>query len=241
MTADDAPQKTNILVVDDDAELRDLVFIHLSQHGFDVTKADGAPEMRDALERKPIDVVILDVMMPEEDGLSIARSLAGRSDLAIIMISALGSETDRIVGLEVGADDYLSKPVSPRELVARIRAVLRRRDLAGYSDMRGTNFVFDGWRCDVARAILYDPEDVIVALSQGEFSLLRCFLERPKRILTRDQLIELSRPDGSDSFDRAVDMQVSRLRRKLASRNEQELIQTVRNEGYMFTTKVLRQ
>jgi two-component system OmpR family response regulator len=157
------------------------------------------------------------------------------------MASALGSETDRIVGLEVGADDYLPKPFSPRELVARIRAVIRRRSVATQITQKGNNLLFEGWRCDLVRSMLSDPADVIVALSPGEFGLLRVFLEHPQRILSRDQLLEFSRSDDSDAFDRAVDTQVSRLRRKLASRSEAEFIRTVRQEGYMFVPKVVRQ
>lgn len=230
----------NILVVDDDPGLRRLVSDFLGQHGFLVREADGGSAMRAILESEPIDLVVLDVMMPGEDGLTLARSLAHRRDLSVVMVSALGSETDRIIGLEVGADDYLAKPFSPRELLARIRAVLRRQQPLELVEEVETLFQFSGWTMDPMRRLLRDPDGVIVSLSEGEFSLLRVFVERPQRVLTRDQLLEFARGPDSDAFDRAVDTQVSRLRRKLGSRNHQELIHTVRSEGYLFLPKVNR-
>jgi two-component system OmpR family response regulator len=229
-----------ILIVDDDPALRGLISQFLSAHGYVAFEADGGQAMRQVLNREQIDVVVLDVMMPGEDGLSLARSISNRSELAIIMVSALGSETDRIIGLEVGADDYLPKPVSPRELLARIRAVLRRQRSSGSHDEGIRPFLFDGWRFDPVKRVLHDPDSVVITLSEGEFSLLHVFVERPQRVLSRDQLLEYSRGPDSDAFDRAVDTQVSRLRRKLASRSSDELIRTVRNEGYMFITPVQR-
>jgi two-component system OmpR family response regulator len=156
------------------------------------------------------------------------------------MISALGSETDRIIGLEVGADDYLPKPVSPRELLARIRAVLRRQQGADKEQSSGGVYTFEGWELDIVRRILRDPSNILISLSEGEFSLLRAFAERPQRVLTRDQLLEYARGPDSDSFDRAIDTQISRLRRKLSSRGGSELIRTIRSEGYMFLPRVTR-
>jgi two-component system OmpR family response regulator len=234
-------QTTRILIVDDDASLRGLVSDFLARHGYCMFEADGGPEMRKVLEREPVDVVVLDVMMPGEDGLSLARSLAHRRDLAIIMVSALGSETDRIIGLEVGADDYLPKPFAPRELLARIRAVLRRQQPS--TEVTGepsATYQFEGWTMDVVRRVLRDSRGVIITLSEGEFSLLRVFVERPQRVLSRDQLLEYARGPDSDAFDRAIDTQVSRLRRKLGSRSDEELVRTVRSEGYMFMPKVTR-
>jgi two-component system, OmpR family, response regulator len=233
-------QPIHVVIVDDDAKLRSLASDYLKQHGFRVSTADGGAALRQILSRDGADIVVLDIMMPGEDGLSIARSLTGLPDVGIIMASALGSETDRIVGLEIGADDYLAKPISPRELVARIRAVMRRRQLTQSANWAGTTFLFDGWRCDTAKAILVDPEEVVVSLSQGEFSLLRVFLEHPQRILSRDQLLELYRSSDSEAFDRAIDSQVSRLRRKLGTRSDAEFIRTLRQEGYMFVPKVTR-
>jgi two-component system OmpR family response regulator len=233
-------RKTRILIVDDDESLRGLIRDFLVNNGFSVSEASGAKEMRELLEDELVDAVVLDVMMPGEDGLSIARSLSLRRDIAIIMVSALGSETDRIIGLEVGADDYLAKPVSPRELLARIRAVLRRQQPLTDEEAVHAGYLFAGWRLDVARQVLRDPQSVVIGLSQGEFSLLRVFVERPQRVLTRDQLLEFSRGRDSDAFDRAIDTQVSRLRRKLAMRDDAELIRTIRSEGYMFLPKVSR-
>jgi two-component system, OmpR family, response regulator len=233
-------QPIHVVIVDDDAKLRSLASDYLQQHGFRVSTADGGAALRQILNRDGADIVVLDIMMPGEDGLSIARSLTGLPEIGIIMASALGSETDRIVGLEIGADDYLSKPVSPRELVARIRAVMRRRQLTQSVNWAGTTFLFDGWRCDIAKAVLIDSHEVVISLSQGEFALLRVFLEHPQRILSRDQLLELYRSSDSDAFDRAIDSQVSRLRRKLGTRSDVEFIRTVRQEGYMFVPKVTR-
>jgi two-component system OmpR family response regulator len=196
--------------------------------------------MHQLLEEERIDAIVLDVMMPGEDGLSIARSLAPRRDLSIIMVSALGSETDRIIGLEAGADDYLPKPISPRELLARIRAVLRRQRPLDESVGAGRICHFANWKFDIARRLLHDADKIVIHLSQGEFSLLRAFVEHPQRVLTRDQLLEYARGPDSDAFDRAIDTQISRLRRKLSSRGNEELIRTIRNEGYMFLPKVTR-
>ena len=229
---------THVIVVDDDVKLRTLAADYLQQHGFRVSMAENGTALRQILQREGADIIVLDIMMPGEDGLSIARSLAGLPDVGIIIASALGSETDRIVGLEVGADDYLPKPLAPRELVARIRAVMRRRQITRASTRSGTTYVFDGWRLDLVRSMLLDPDEVVVSLSQGEFALLRVFVEHPQRTLTRDQLLELYRSSDSDAFDRAIDSQVSRLRRKLASRSSSEFIRTIRQEGYMFVPKV---
>jgi two-component system OmpR family response regulator len=233
-------EQIHILIVDDDSALRALVRDFLVGHGYRVSEADGAQPMRALLDRDRVDLIVLDVMMPGEDGLSIARSLSARRDIGIVMISALGSETDRIIGLEVGADDYLPKPVSPRELLARIRAVLRRQLPSEAPEESGSLYAFEGWTFDVVRRVLRDPKSIIISLSEGEFSLLRVLVERPQRVLTRDQLLEYARGPDSDAFDRAIDTQISRLRRKLASRTEAELIRTVRSEGYMFLPKVAR-
>lgn len=238
--SDDVDEPRQILIVDDDSSLRHLVREFLEHQGYCVFEAGGASAMRQVLEDEPIDAIVLDVMMPGEDGLSIARSLATRRDLSIVMVSALGSETDRIVGLEAGADDYLPKPISPRELLARIRAVLRRQRPFDEEESAGRSCHFVNWKFDTARRLLHDPDNIVIHLSQGEFSLLRAFVEHPQRVLTRDQLLEYARGTDSDAFDRAIDTQISRLRRKLSSRGNVELIRTVRNEGYMFLPKVTR-
>ena len=234
----DPPYPTRILLIDDDSALRSLISAFLQEHGYQVMEAEDGVSGRALLEANTFDIVVLDVMMPGEDGLSIARSLAGRGDTGIIMASALGSETDRIIGLEVGADDYLPKPISPRELLARIRAVHRRRTFQGPES--GADYVFLGWRLDPIRRFLRDPSGVVITLSDGEFSLLLALVERPLRTLTRDQLIELVKGHNSEVFDRAIDTQISRLRRKLATRTKDEMVRTVRNEGYMFLPEVSR-
>lgn len=224
-----------ILVVDDDPAIRQLVGDFLAQHGFRTAAAASGIEMDRLIAIDPPALVVLDLMLPGEDGLAICRRLAA-TDIAVIMLSALGEEMDRIVGLELGADDYLAKPVSPRELLARIRAVLRRQqaapDLSG-----GANYRFSGWSFDPRRRELRSPSGVNVALSSGESRLLSAFVERPQRVISRDQLLDLVRGDSADVFDRAVDVQISRLRKKLHGEDGSDLIVTVRNEGYMFAVR----
>ena len=231
-----------ILIVDDDPGIRDVIADFLGKHGYRVDQASDARSMEVALQRNPADLIVLDVMMPGEDGLSICRRLSGNpGGPGIVMLSAMGEETDRIVGLELGADDYLPKPCNPRELLARVRAVLRRAEQRSRSGGVGAGCEFAGWRLDLVRRELRSPQGVVVNLSSGEFSLLRAFVERPQRVLTRDQLLEFARGPDSDAFDRAIDVQISRLRRKLDDGGgSHELIRTIRNEGYMFTAKVKR-
>jgi two-component system OmpR family response regulator len=236
-----AAQLPWIVVVDDDPDLRKLISEFLANHGFRVSTAEDSAAMRQVLKQGTPELVILDVMMPGEDGLSAARYLAAEhSRVAIIMLSALGEDTDRIVGLEVGADDYLPKPCNPRELLARIRAVLRRRGTDEQSAETARCYEFEGWRLDPLRRELRDPAGTLINLSDGEFSLLRCLVENPQRVLSRDQLLDLARGRNVESYDRAIDTQISRLRRKLNDRSSSELIRTVRNEGYMLLPKVTR-
>lgn len=224
-----------ILIVDDDPAIRQLVGDFLAQHGFRTAAAASGVEMDRLIETEPPALVVLDLMLPGEDGLNICRRLAA-TDIAVIMLSALGEEMDRIVGLELGADDYLGKPVSPRELLARIRAVLRRQQAA--SELPGAAiYRFAGWTFDPRRRELRSPSGVTVPLSSGEFRLLSAFLERPQRVISRDQLLDFVRGDGADVFDRAVDVQISRLRKKLNGEDGTDLIVTVRNEGYMFAVR----
>jgi two-component system OmpR family response regulator len=240
-----AAQQT-ILIVDDDPELRRLMGEFLARHGYEVELASDSAAMDDILAQRKVDLVVLDLMMPGEDGLSVCRRLASSGKTPIVMLSAAGEETDRIVGLEVGADDYIAKPCSPRELLARIRAVLRRaadRDDPAASGDRGERelYEFAGWRLDMLRRELRSPDGVLVNLSSGEFALLRAFLEHPQRVLTRDQLLDYARGRDAFAYDRAVDVQVSRLRRKLeAATGGGDLIKTVRNEGYVFAAAVRR-
>jgi len=240
-----APESEHLLVVDDDREIRDLLKRYLGKHGYRVTTAQNGQEMRKALRDWQIDLIVLDLMMPGEGGLELCRGLrASGSKLPIIMLTALGEETDRIVGLEMGADDYLPKPFNPRELEARIKAVLRRfREGPAVSRAAGDEvLVFSGWRLDVAKRRLESPAGLLVELSRGEYELLLALVERPQRVLTRDQLLDVTRGRESVPFDRSIDVQVGRLRRKIeADPANPELIKTVRGAGYVFTPKVERE
>ena len=234
MLSDAAPR---ILVVDDDPGIREVLCDYLVQHGFDVARAGSATEMDHALEARPPDLIVLDLMMPGEDGLSVCRRLAGKGP-PIVVLSAMGEDTDRIIGLELGADDYLAKPCNPRELLARVRAVLRRHRDETVTE--GAALTFAGWRLDLIRRELKRPDGCAVALSAGEFDLLRAFAERPGRVMTREQLLERARGADTDVYDRAMDVQISRLRKKLDDGSGLEMIQTLRGEGYMFDVKVER-
>jgi len=232
----------HILIVDDDKEIRDLLGRFLDKHGLRVTAAADGREMKKALEDRKIDLIVLDLMLPGDDGLTLCRNLRAASSVPIIMLTAMGEEMDRIVGLEMGADDYLAKPFNPRELLARIKAVLRRAD--DRSSGRGpgaeeTVFQFSGWRLNAGRRELTSPEGVMVALSGGEFELLFAFVGHPGRVLSRDQLLDLARGREAQPFDRSIDVQVSRLRRKIDDDPKNpRIIKTVRSGGYMFTATV---
>jgi len=280
----------HLLVVDDDREICTLLFQYLGRHGFRVSTAFDGAAMMERLEQERIDLLVLDVMMPGEDGLALCRRLRTSPrwrSLPIIMLTAMGEETDRIVGLEVGADDYLGKPFNPRELVARVRAVLRRSGRAGeepeasggvartgngngelpqaaessapgwagkagFSGRAGDEGVppvrapaggrvltFEGWRLDLATRSLRAPDGLLVQLSAGEFDLLVAFAEHPQRVLSRDQLLDLARGRTAIPFDRSIDVQVSRLRRKIEpDAQEPALIKTVRGGGYLFSPRV---
>ena len=226
-----------ILVVDDDPGIREVLTDYLGQHGYAAEGAATAAEMDRAIAARPPDLIVLDLMMPGEDGLSVCRRIAGKGP-PIVMLSAMGEDTDRIIGLELGADDYLAKPCNPRELLARVRAVLRRpRDEAAGD---APALLFAGWRLDLMRRELTRPDQQVVPLSAGEFALLRAFAERSGRVMTRDQLLERARGTDADIFDRAMDVQISRLRKKLDDGSGLEMIQTLRGEGYMFDVKVER-
>jgi two-component system OmpR family response regulator len=231
---------TQILIVDDDTDLRDQTAGYLADHGYDVHTAGNAGEMKQVLDETGIELVLLDVMLPGEDGLSICRRLSDAGGPPVIMISALGEEIDRILGLELGADDYLPKPCSPRELLARVRAVLRRRETAPEERSAGRAYEFAGYRLDVVRRQLRGPTGVVVLLTAGEFALLRAFLDRPGRILTREQLLDYARGSEAEVFDRAIDVQISRLRRKLVASSGEALITTLRGAGYMMDERVTR-
>ncbi len=227
-----------LLVVDDDHMIRTLLAQSLGMHGFQVETATNAHEMDAVLARCPVSLILLDVMMPGEDGVSVCRRLARVGAPPIVMLSALGDEPDRILGLEIGASHYLSKPCSPREILATVRAALRAREIQDAGESR--SFAFLGWRVDFAAHELFDPDGTLIDLTDGEFAVLRAFVERPRRVLARDALLEAARGPDTDAFDRAIDVQVSRLRRKLRSRGD-EIIRTIRNEGYFFVPRVARQ
>lgn len=216
-----------ILIVDDDVALRRLVADFLSGHGFTTREAADAQAMRLALQTAPVDLIVLDLMMPGEDGLTALRKL-GSARPPVIMLSAMGSEVDRIVGLEMGADDYLPKPCNPRELLARVRAVLRRTDGAHAAPELG----FGGWRMDLAACEVFAPGGAQVALSPREWRLLLVLAQARRRVLSRDELMTRIGGEDDESFDRAIDLAVSRLRRKLAAHDGREIIRTVRGEGY---------
>jgi len=237
-----------ILIVDDDAEICELVRRFLEPHGFRVAGvADGAA-MWAALAAAAADLIILDLMLPGEDGLALCRQLRAAGRTPIIFLTAVNSEADRVVGLEMGADDYLSKPFSARELLARIRTVLRRaapseseaaqsRDAAA----AGRLLRFSGWTLDAGRRLLTAPDGVLVELSGGEYELLLAFLERPQVVLTRDQLLDITRGRFGGPFDRAIDMQVGRLRRKIeVDPKNPTMIKTVRGGGYVLASAVER-
>jgi two-component system OmpR family response regulator len=231
----------HILVVDDDTALREQVVAYLGDHGFRVSAAGSGPAMEEILAAEPTDLVILDVMLPGEDGLSICRRLADAGGPAIIMMSAMGDEVDRVLGLELGADDYLPKPCSPRELLARVRAVMRRLDeVRNGAPRKGKPYHFLGFVVDAQRRQVRAPSGATILLTGGEFSLLNAFLDHPQRILSREELLEQARGGDADVLDRAVDVQISRLRRKLHACVEGEIIRTFRGAGYMFDAKVTR-
>lgn len=225
----------HILLVDDDPGIRDLVaqFLHDNSHYVEV--AGNAVEMDQKLSGSSFDIIVLDRMMPGEDGLSIIRRLDVANRPAIIMLSAMGAEQDRIEGLDCGADDYISKPCNPRELLARVNAIMRRSQ-QGQASAGHTVAHFHGWTFDLLRRELTSPLGVIVALSDGEHWLMKAFVESPNTVFTREKLLELARGREAEGSDRAIDVQVSRLRRKLEP--QADMIQTIRHEGYLFAPAV---
>ena len=231
----------HLLIVDDDAEIRQLLGDYLHENGFRVTTAADGKGLRAALAAGQPDLIILDVMLPGEDGISLCRAVRARSEVPIIMLTARGGDTDRIVGLEVGADDYLPKPFNPRELLARVKSVLRRsKSLPPNLRREETRwFRFAGWSLDAMTRNLTAPDGVVVPLSATEFKLLRMLLDHPGRVLTRDQLIELMLSRDAGPFDRALDVQISRLRHRLGDdAKEPAIIKTVRGQGYVLAAAV---
>jgi len=231
----------HILVVDDHREIRDAVTRYLEKNGMRASAAKDVPEMDAHLRAGRFDLVVLDVMMPGEDGLSAARRLAAAGGPPVLMLSALGEDTDRIVGLEVGADDYLVKPFNPRELLARVKAILRRSErpepLAGA--LGGRKLAFAGWVLDTDTRALTHADRREVSLTTAEFKLLTAFLERPRFVLSRDQLLDITSGRSADVFDRTIDNQVSRLRRKIEDDPAHpQIIATIRSGGYSLAADV---
>ncbi len=231
----------HILIVDDDREIRELLAKFLERNRLRVSCARDGREARRIWSQGHYSLVVLDLMMPGEGGLDVARWLRGQADVPIIMLTAMGEETDRIIGLELGADDYIAKPFNPRELLARIRAVLRRTTRTEGSDFDNRRYCFSGWVLEPSRRRLLNPEGAEVALTGGEYDLLQALLERANRVLTRDMLLDLLRGRQAGPFDRAIDVAISRLRRKLedGGRNAQ-VIKTVRGGGYVLASDVDR-
>ncbi len=233
----------HILIVDDHREIRDLVSRALSRDGFRISTAADGQAMRRIMGDNRIDLILLDLMLPGEDGLSLCRALRAESNVPIIMLTAKGEEVDRVIGLEMGADDYLPKPFGSRELIARIKAVLRRsQEKKGTSDQRPKSYHFDRWGLDTGSRALLRGDGVTVPLSTGEYDLLLALVERPQRVLNRDQLLDLARGRAAAGLDRSIDTQISRLRKKLElDPSDPKIIKTVWGGGYMFTPAVTRQ
>lgn len=230
----------HIAILDDDPEIRSLLEQNLRSSGFEVSTASTGRDLKTILEHQTIDLVVLDLMLPGEDGLTICRELRADSNIPIIMLTAMTHEADRIIGLEMGADDYLTKPFSPRELVARIKATLRRQGMiASQSEDRKRVASFEGWKLDVVRRELRDPDDVLVDLTSGEFDLLAALIDRPNRLMTRDLLLDITKGRQADVFDRSIDITISRLRQKIEDdpKNPQ-FIKTVRGKGYIFSAEI---
>jgi len=228
---------TRILIVDDDLEIRQLLARYLSEQGFQITTAESGSGMNQALSSRAHDLVVLDVMLQDASGLDLCRTLRSQSTTPIILLTALKEDMDRIVGLEVGADDYVSKPFNPRELLARIRAVLRRS--APPAEAAQLAYLFEGFQAEVDTRRVLDLDGVEVPLTAAEFDLLLVFLQRPGRVLSRDSILDLTGKDAV-SFDRSIDVLVSRLRRKLGDTGRFSLLKTLRNGGYQFTARVER-
>ncbi|WP_408903899.1 response regulator transcription factor [Neoroseomonas marina] len=237
--------EAHILVVEDDGEMRTLIAKFLRQNGFRVTGARDGREMWDTLAGSPVDLVLLDVMLPGQSGLDLCRALRGKSGVPIIMVTARGEETDRVLGLELGADDYIPKPFGRAELLARVRALLRRsRGEAGQpvAGTAGERLVFAGWTLDTRRRELAAPDGTVIDLSGGEYDMLLAFCEHPQRVLSREQLLDLARNRMAfNGTERAVDVMVSRLRRKLEPTEDgPPIIKTIRGAGYMLVPAVKR-
>ncbi len=232
---------SHLLVVDDDREIRTLVGDYLKKNGYRVSLAGDGREMRAALAKNSVDLIVLDLMLPGEDGLSLCRDLRARSNLPVLMLTAKSDPFDRVLGLEMGADDYLVKPFEPRELLARIRSILRRTQAlpAILPSPAIRLYRFAGWKLDATTHQLTSPQGVVVTLSVAEYRLLLVFLTHPNRVLNRDQLMDMIKGREAEPFDRSIDLRVSRLRQKLQDdARAPQLIKTLRNEGYILAASV---
>jgi two-component system OmpR family response regulator len=238
-------QLGKILVVDDDPDVRDIVERCLVDSGYRVWTCEDGSRVFDIVNEKGIDLAIVDLMLPDTDGLMLTRRLKEYSDIGVVILSGRGETTEKIIGLEIGADDYLSKPFEPRELLARVRSVLRRlgqdkTDSLSLS-IESKIFSFDDWRLDLTARTLTSPKGTPVELSSGEFNLLRAFVEHPNRVLSRDQLLDLTHANDTPAFDRSVDVRVGRVRKKIeVDPQNPKFIKTIRNGGYMFAATVAR-
>lgn len=231
----------HVLVVDDSADIREPLAKFLTRKGLRISTAGGSAEMRKMLKQGAFDLVVLDIMMPGEDGLSLCRMLRETTDIPVILLTAMAEETDRVIGLEIGADDYVTKPFSPRELMARIKAVLRRsRSVPGNRDAApAKRFRFDRWELDAVRRELLGADQVAVPLSTAEFRLLTVFLQRPQMVLSREHLLDLTAGRSLEPFERSIDNQVSRLRKKIEpDPKNPTIIKTVWGGGYVLATDV---
>jgi len=229
----------HLLIVDDHHEIRELLQRFFVQHNYRVTVAKDGKEMKQCLSHAKVDLIVLDLMLPGEDGLTLCRDLRANSNIPIVMLTAMGDEMDKIIGLEMGADDYLAKPFNPRELLARIKAVFRRVNSLSTPVSSVNQYHFAQWSIDVHKRELIDKEGVMVILSSAEFDLLRVFIDHPQRVLSRDQLLDLSKGRDGGVYDRAIDTLISRLRKKLeVDVKNPELIKTIWGGGYQFTCEV---
>lgn len=229
-----------ILIVDDEPDICYVVEMALSDAGYEVFTLTNGSEALASVKQNNIDLVVVDIGLPDIDGLTLTRTLKERTDVGVIILSGRGETTEKIIGLEIGADDYMGKPFEPRELLARVRSVLRRRLKAPSKTSEGQeNLIFDGWNLDLMVRTLTSPKGEVVPMSSGEFNLLKAFVSHPNRVLSRDQLLDYTHDMDTPAFDRSVDVQIARLRKKIEpDAKKPSYIKTIRNAGYLFTAKV---
>ncbi len=242
LNGNNSHRSADILIVEDDTEIADLLAETIRQNGMHATHVRDGAAMHALLRRRVFDLVILDIMLPGEDGISLCRSIRAGNTIPIILLTALGEEVDRIVGLEVGADDYITKPFSPREVIARIRSLLRRAAYGVKANHAPTALRFEGWRLDPMRRQLHDPSHARVSLTTTEFDILIAFCQNPGRVISREELLMLTHSGLAGPIERSIDVHISRLRQKIEKDpKEPQLLQTVRLGGYVFTAAVERE